>query len=196
MDDVHRSAPLEVTASLRASGEEFEAVVRFDLSGGLTAHDSGIPGFIVQLDAPPGVELIGERVLEFEALRDNEFLMEPWERLVEGEELVLPLRFSAPGKTLGINVVGYVATSPGEDDTFVRMRLELPLTEGATTHIGDSSQSSWGPLENERLGPPTLQIGDPMPAISLPRLASDEPWSTESLLGTSPFLLVTYRGHW
>lgn len=193
------SERVHVSATLREAGVVHEAVVTLSLDEGVSARDSGIPGFIVQLDVPDGVELIGERVLTFEALRDNEFLMEPWERLVEEAELVVPLRLSpdaSAGATLGINVVGYLSSATGEDDAFLRRRLELPLEPGATATTGDPRRTTWGPFGGELAAPAPLAIGDPMPPITLPRLGSDAPGSTAPLLGSTSFLLVTYRGHW
>lgn len=193
---------LQVHARLESShaeGAPAQAVIELEPAPGVSTQSSGIPGCIVQLDTPPGVELLGERVLDFEALRDNEFLMEPWERLMDENHLTVPLRLTtdlAPNATLGINVVGYVATSPGEDDAFFRQRWELPLKAGATALRGDGTQTSWGPFGKETDAPAPLTIGEPVPAFRLPRLGSDRPWSSDEVLGSQPALIVTYRGHW
>ena len=193
---------LEVTASMRdanADRTQRQAVIKVVPPPGHSLSDSGIPGWIVQLDVPDCVTLTGKRVLRFEELRDNEFLMEPWERLSEEPELVISLRVDAdaePAATLGINVLSYIAAAPGTDDHFVRRRLELPLHANATARPGNAEDTRWGPFGAESEQPSPLAINDTMPALNLPRLGSSERWSSEGLFGTKATLLVTYRGHW
>ncbi|MEM8710299.1 MAG: hypothetical protein AAGG01_05065 [Planctomycetota bacterium] len=200
--DPTSEGPVQVLARLEdrpVTDGPARAVIELQLAPGVSAQSSGIPGCIVQLDPPPGVELLGERVLEFEALRDNEFLMEPWERLMDKNRLTVPLRLAAdlaPDATLGINVIGYVASSPGKDDAFFRQRLELPLLADSTAFRGDPTQTSWGPFGAEIDTPGPLTIGESIPAFRLPRLGADRPWSSAEVIGTQPALIVTYRGHW
>lgn len=177
--------PLEVGATLTAR-------VEIALDEGVSATDSGMPGFILQLDPPAGVELAGKRVTEYADLAKNEFLMEPWERLVKSESVDVEFTLDelpAEGATLGLVLVGYVASRPGVDDSFLRRRLELPLVPGAEARPGDDADSSWGPVED------LLKIGDRAPAFDLPLLEEGRYDLAESL-GTSPLIVSTYRAFW
>ena len=173
-------------------GPTLTATIVIELAEGVTATDSGIPGFILQLDPPQGVELSGKRITEFRQLSRNEFLMEPWERLVE--ETPLEVQFTlteVPSKeaTLGIILVGYVASDPGKNDAFLRRRLELPIVSGAPARKGDDLDSSWGPDET------LLTIGSKAPAFQSPLLQGGQ-LDLADQLGTRPLLFTTYRAHW
>lgn len=173
-------------------GPTLTVTVSIDLAEGVSATDSGIPGFILQLDPPQGLELSGKRITEFKQLSRNEFLMEPWERLVK--EATVEVQFTltekpAKGATLGLILVGYVAREPGEDDAFLRRRLELPLVAGAKARKGDELDSSWGPDKA------LLTIGDKAPSFELPVLQGGE-IELANELDAGPLLLTTYRAHW
>jgi len=179
-------------AAAIAVGPTLTATVSIELAEGVSATDSGIPGFILQLDPPQGLELSGKRITEFKQLSRNEFLMEPWERLVKEASVEVQFTLTempAKGATLGLILVGYVASEPGKDDAFLRRRLELPLVAGASARTGDPLDSSWGPDKA------LLTIGDKAPSFELPVLQGGEIELAHELDG-GPMLLTTYRAHW
>lgn len=183
-----------------------QATLSIELEEGLSGTDAGIPGFIVQLDPPAGLELVGEPVVKFEDLRDNEFLMEPWERIVEAGESRIEFKVTpemAASATLGINVIGYVASDRGPEkggkEVFLRRRFELDLRGGAMAVLGDPMDSSWGPFESLPKEQQPLIIGDKAPDFVGPTLTArgvGEDASLAAINGNGPLVLATYRGHW
>ncbi|MHC4846311.1 MAG: hypothetical protein ACYTCU_09130, partial [Planctomycetota bacterium] len=167
---------LRVTASLTAPtlvvGQQYEAVLRMELGDGWSASQAGIPSAILQIDAPASIDLVGKKLTTYDQLKRNEFLEEPWERLMDSNEQ--RVRFTllsepAEGETIGLNVVAYLAsTQPREDDSepelvFVRRRVDLPIAPGAKAETATASRrSDWGVNG-------TLQIGDKAEAFELPR---------------------------
>ena len=96
----------------------------------------------------------------------------------------------APEDTIGINVVGYlgqVGTDSRQDSSFVRRRLELPLTAGARVASDGSTaqRSSWG---EDR----TLQIGDRFPEAALVD-NTGAPVQLSEWLGKRDVLVTLYR---
>ena len=215
-DHVHIEAHLGATRVQPAAedtalriGEAGVATVRIQLAAGLSASDSGVPDFIVQIDPPKGVTLTGDRVLSFEAQRDNEFLMEPWERLATDGKLDIPFEVTGPlpkGATLDMNVVGYVRSKISGDEAFVRRRLELALVPESEAEGRATTHSDWGPFDDDRESaveePRPLGIGDLAPTFTLPlagaspQIGANGTFSLDSILGKRPFVLATYRGHW
>jgi peroxiredoxin len=190
LDDVTVTA--QITGATLEVGAEASFDVRIQLPAGVVADRSGIPGFIVQLDVPNCVTLLGKQVTSARDLARNEFLMEPWERLVKGTEVRIPFVLTEPAAqrdTLGVTVIGYVASAPGDDDAFLRRRLELPLTGGGVAVPGDATNSRWGPDRQ------LLQIGDRAPGFRLPTLAGGELDLAEHL-GRGNLVVTTYRAHW
>ena len=187
-----------------------QATLSIELEEGLSGTDAGIPVFIVLLDPPAGLELVGQPVVKFEDLRDNEFLMEPWERIVEAGESRIEFKVTpemAASATLGINVIGYLASQKesqkgsqkGGDQAFLRRRFELEIRGGATAVLGDPMDSSWGPFESLPEEKRPLVIGDKAPDFVGPTLTAKgvgEDASLAAIKGNGPRVLATYRGHW
>ncbi len=205
MTDRINSVADQVSIAIRIAASPTDAMpesasLRVQLTKGASSSASGIPGFIVQLDPPPGLRLLGKPVVEFEELRDNEFLMEPWERLVT-EELT-EIGFAVedgfdPESTLGIIVVGYVAN--GDKEAFLRRRYELKIAQGAAATLGDATDSSWGPFDELAADKRPLLIGDKAPGFTAPKLEADgslEGSSLKEATQASPLVIATYRGHW
>ena len=172
-------------------GEEHAIVLDVDWAGA-SAGKSGVPAPILQIDVPPSVKLVGEELTTYDQLKRNEFLMEPWERLVD--ELPATIRFrlvAEPGadETIGLVVLAYVSTEPGVDDAFLRRRVELPVQGGAVARPGDDTDSSWGP--DERL----WKIGDRVEPFDLPR-ADGTRLDLAQRLGAGNVIVTTYRAHW
>lgn len=195
---------LTIEASVeRRPAHSIRIHVSIRAAGARRADGSGLPGFIVQVDPPAGVQLTGKQVTSFEDLRGNEFLMEPWERLAETGDVTIDATMSGDvdaTATVGIIVTGYLASLPGEDDVFVRQRLEVRPSDGAISRPGDSSDSTWGPAQgqidaDDGAPNPVLAIGDRAATFILPALAGGN-CDVGALIGREPFVLVTYRGFW
>lgn len=183
------------------------ATLTIQVGDGVSGSESGIPGFIVQLDPPKGLRLLGDPIIEFKELHANQFLMEPWERLVTEEETKIGFAVEGgfdPSSTLGISVIGYVAEEARTDETprkeaFLRRRFELKIEHGAVAQPGDASDSSWGPPERWPVGERPLFLGDKAPSFVGPSLNADGSLgqgSLETSLSAGPVLVAFYRGHW
>jgi len=170
-------------------GAEARIVIELD-AGEASAAGAGIPAPILQLDLPPSVELEGRVLKTYAELARNEFLQEPFERLLT--ELPAEIRFTlkalpAEKETIGINVIGYLKTESG--DAFLRRRLELPLRAGATAKTVSPQSSTWS--TDEKL----LDIGDRAALFDLPR-ADGSRVRLEQYLGDKTVIVTTYRAHW
>jgi hypothetical protein len=174
-----------------AVGAEHEIVLEIAWAGA-SAGKSGVPAPILQIDLPPSVELVGEALTTFDQLKRNEFLMEPWERLVDELPATIGFRLVAePGadETIGLVVLAYVSTEPGVDDAFLRRRLELPVKGGAVARPGNDADSSWGPDDT------LYVIGDRVEPFDLPR-ADGSRLDLSQRLGAGNVIVTTYRAHW
>ena len=173
-------------------GEQYDLVVGYSLPEGASAAGAGPPAPFLQIDLPPSIELVGEVISEYRELTENEFLLKPFERLLEEPETAVPFRVvaePAEGETIGLNVVGYVRPADGESHGFLRRRLELPVTGGAEAIEGDPTDSSWG--VDEKL----LQIGDRAAPFELPD-PEGRAFPSSEILGRAPALIATYRAFW
>lgn len=181
-----------------APGVDLQLVLDVTLPDGQAIAAAGIPGLIVQLDVPRGVVLGGEHVSGYRDLARNEFLLEPFERLVSELPASIPFTLDAPpaeGATIGINVIGYIAP---EDESaghptaasFLRRRLELPLTARAVAREGDARDTSWS------CAPELLNVGDRAPDFALPRRDGRTLRLTDLLEQGKNVIVTTYRAHW
>lgn len=186
-------AAVRVSATLKAestaAGASGRIVIELD-AGPASTSEAGIPAPILQLDVPPSVKLDGREITDLKELARNEFLQEPYERLLKELPAEVTFTFaSAPaaGETIGINVVGYLKTEAG--DAFLRRRLELPLTPGAEARAAEATTSTWG--KDEAL----LNIGQRAALFDLPR-ADGSRVALEQFLGSKNVIITTYRAHW
>ena len=184
-----------VTATLVADklevGNDYEIAIEVKLKDGWSASDSGIPKPMLQIDVPKCVKLSGEVLKGFRALSRNEFLQEPYERLItEGKSTVKFKLARKPGAKdrIALNVMAYVSDDPGNNAYFVRRRLELPLEPGAVAEAGDAAKSDWGKQK-------VLQIGDKAKVFSLPQ-ADGKKIKLRTYLGKKNILITTYRAYW
>lgn len=192
VDDERVRISARLESESLAPGTEAAFVLTLELAEGVSGSDSGVPAPLIQLDVPPSVKLEGEVSSSYRALSRNEFLVEPFERLMPEPEARIAFELvgePAAGDTIGISVVGYFATEPGEDDFFVRRRLELPLVAGAEASPGSAADSSWSAVED------VLQIGDELPSLVLSRADGTEHELT-ALAGDGPMIVTTYRAFW
>lgn len=198
VDDPDPQPLLRVSASLTAPvlevGQQYEVVLRMEVADGWSAGRAGVPGAILQVDAPASIDLVGKKLTTYDQLKRNEFLEEPWERLMESAEQ--RVRFTllsepAEGETIGLNVVAYLAEEKEEGGAlrFARRRVELPIAAGARAETTTPSRNSrWGVNG-------TLQIGDKAEPFALPR-ADGSVLDLGERVGTSPLLVMTYRAFW
>lgn len=187
--------PVTVRAELLpgelAVGRTAEVLVSIELAEGVSLAAAGMPGPLLQLDVPPSVRLAGPVLETYAELSRNEFVQEPFERVLR--ELPARVAFElvgepAPDETLGLNLVGYARLADGRA-VFVRRRLELPLEAGAAALEVPAARSDWG------ADPALLQLGDRAPDVALPRADGSE-LRLSSLMGEGRLLVVTYRAHW
>ena len=194
---------VQVQASLSVPALEVGGTYSFEvyveLPEGVAASESGVPAPFLQLDVPPSVKLTEPALTSYRELAKNEFLQEPYERLVRESPVRIPFELvSEPeeGETIGMNVLAYVRpggdeTAGGEADYFLRRRIELPVAARAQSRAGDPGTSTWG--TDERL----LQIGQKATSFTLPQGPGDEPVvALDDLLGKKNIIVTTYRAHW
>lgn len=173
-------------------GESTSFHVSLTLPGAADASGAGVPAPILQLDLPPSVRLLGEYKRSYRDLARNEFLAEPFERLMKSREVTIPFELVAEpseGASIGVSVVGYLSATEETPARFFRRRVELPVTAGAEGTPGNHRDSSWG--EDEA----TLDIGDTVPPIALP-VASGGEVDLGAYLGKQKIILTTYRAYW
>lgn len=171
--------PLEV-------GREYRIPLTFTVHDGWSVSEAGLPGAILQIDVPEGVELVEA---SSDAKARKSFLEAPFERMLEaGEnEIAFTLKaMPAEGAALSFNVLGYC--SQGEKTEFLRQRYRLPLRPGASLAKAEASPSTWG--DGER-----LQLGDTLPGYELPQ-ADGTVVKLADYVGKSNIVITTYRAFW
>lgn len=189
---------VRVAASLPAQSLEvpgrYSFVVEVELPEGASSvatgwkTDPAAP--FLQIDVPSSVRLVGEPLTTYRELAANEFVAEPFERLLR--ELPAQVEFeliAAPGadEVIGLNLIGYVRSE--EEEWFMRRRLELPVRANAVAEEVSATNSSWSC--DERL----LQIGDDAAPFVLPQGDGTE-LALADLIGEKNIIVTTYRAHW
>jgi len=189
--------PVTIRASIPADAaleEDAEATfsIEIELAEGWAATAGTLDKPIVQIQVPDSCSLDGRYLSSHADLAKNEFIQQPFERLVALDEPT-PVPFTvdaAPGESdaFRINVIFYA--SPGEDSAteLVRARVELPVRAGAIARSIASVPATWG--EGEEYGP-----GDLVEGFTLARgdgtSLDISPWLGEKLV-----LVTTYRAYW
>jgi len=172
-------------------GGEYEIVLSAASKEGYSTTEAGIPGVILQIDVPPSVRLSGQVLKSHEELKRNEFLREPFERLLKETPARIGFKLikrPQVDEAIGLNLLAYVGPSTGDGGWFVRQRLMLPLTPNAEARIVPNTESSWGQQK-------TLRIGATAAAFSLPR-ADGSKVSLDQYRGEKNVVVMTYRAHW
>jgi hypothetical protein len=172
-------------------GSEMAFMVDLHFPDELNASKAGAPAPFLQLDVPSSVRLGGRRLSTYDELAKNEFLMEPYERLLEEPVTAIPFELvSKPskGEVIGINLVAYVRSGEGRA-FFLRRRFELALEPGAEATEVAPDVSSWGPDGQ------LLQIGSKAPGLVLPDAGGGEV-ALDDYLGEKNLIVTTYRAHW
>jgi len=166
------------------AGAAHTFTVEFAPAEGASASDAGMSHPFLQLDVPAGVTLTEEPTNE-------QFISVPYERLMQARSVEIPFVVDdtlAEGATIGLVLTAYLSGDDGSH--FLRRRLELPVTGGASAREGDANDSSWGPDEQ------LLNIGDTVTGFTLPVADGVEPFDLGTIVGKRPLFLTTYRAHW
>jgi hypothetical protein len=183
-----------VASELRV-GEEYDIVVNLaipeDLEIPAGERMKHLP--MLQIDVPPSVELSGKVLSTHQELARNEFLMEPYERLITKD--VSHVKFKVVKKpeaseTIGLVVTAFLSSIDGNRSFFLRRRLALPLKPNAVAGTALAENSQWG-IDKE-----LLNIGDSAPGFSLPRVNGSGNVTIGSFLGKKNIIVTTYRASW
>ena len=186
--DVQTSAFID--ADELVVGERYEIFLRVKLPENVLASEAGAPAPFLQLDVPPSVRLEGRYLETHDELARNEFLAEPYERLLQDELTKIPFTLVAepkPDERIGLNVVAYL-TAPDQAPSFFRTRLEQPVAAGDAERA-TKKRSTWG------VDPDLWQIGDRVRAVSLPD-AAGQSVDLGQWIGDKNVIVTTYRAYW
>ncbi len=186
---------LEVSARIPGEhlvvGKEYEIELDVSFAPGLSASNSGVPAPILQIGVPASAELTGKVLATYQEQARNEFLQEPFERLLAETPARIGftlLRTPKPDDHFSLTILAYVSADPDREVRFVRRRLVQPLVAGAHAEKAPSIPSDWG---REDL----LQLGDRADLFELPR-ADGSRVALKDLIGTKNVVVVTYRAYW
>jgi len=187
------SASIDAKQLRRTS--EYDITLNIELAEGWTATDSGIPNPILQIQVPDSAKLSGKVLDSYKALSRNEFLMEPFERLIAPGSTKIPFKVRKSIKksaktsdSFGLSVIAYLKSPDDGKSYLVRRRIELPVTPTAIAVAGDAANSTWGVQD-------TLHIGDKADDFSLPH-ADGSTVTLSQFLGEKNVIVTTYRAHW
>jgi len=188
--------PLRTAASMTrvpmAVGGEYTFTVEIDLDESWSASGAGVPSPLLQIDVPPSIELEGRVLDTYREQANNEFIVTPFERAVEVGATEIGFRLvgePAPGETIGLSVVAYLADGEGGAE-FLRQRIELPVEAGAAADGALwPDRSTWSALDD------VLDIGDPLRDVALLR-ADGSTLRLSDLTGEGPLIITTYRAFW
>ncbi len=181
-----------ITSETLEVGGEYELEIFVDLPEAANASKSGAPAPFLQIDVPPSIELGGRYLRTYQELSQNEFLQEPYERLLEENPARIPFKVVAQpgeGERIGLNILAYVKPGGEKRDFFLRRRFELPVEAGVDAEEVAAENSGWGVDEE------LLQIGDPAVDFELPR-ADGTKLKLSDYLGKSNVIVTTYRAFW
>ena len=176
-------------------GEEYQIAFRLTIPENLEvpAGDRMKHLPILQLDVPPSVELVGKTLSTHRELARNEFLMEPYERVIRDENTRIRFRLvKKPNEdeSIGLIVTAFLTSTEEGRSFFLRRRLALPMKPNAKAEPASSQNSRWG--VDDKL----LQIGDKAPEFDLPKVDGSGNVSLGTLLGKKNIVVTTYRASW
>ncbi len=173
-------------------GQETSIALHLEIPEAWSASDAGIPKAFLQIQVPDSIELSGRKLTTYRELARNEFLEEPLERLIDPGDSSIGFtleREPSESDVIAINVLAYVAGVEEDEQYFIRRRIELPISAGATARSAVQAEvSNWG--DNG-----SLQIGDKAAAYSLPRADGGLVDLGEALSETN-VIVTTYRAYW
>jgi len=179
-----------LTADALEVGGEYEFVVDVEIAEGVSTSEAGVPAPILQIKVPKSVKLLGKELTTYKELSKNEFLEEPYERLLK--ELPATVKFKVVRRPkskdhFSMNVLAYLAGG-SKGSGFFRRRLELAVSPGATATMADPTETDWGKTK-------TLQIGDKAKKFRLTG-ADGETVSLKDFKGKKNVIVTTYRAFW
>ncbi|MFQ5489795.1 MAG: hypothetical protein ACE5GE_03640 [Phycisphaerae bacterium] len=186
---------IEVSARIETDqlevGTNFDIELTLETKSGFSATAAGLPAPILQIDLPNCVKLEGHEITDYRQLARNEFLHEPYERLVNDSPLIIPCKLlEKPQRKdhIALNILAYVSPGAGDQAHFVRQRHLLRVKPRAKARQRKAVNSDWGALD-------VLQIGDTAPTFTLQSLTGSEV-SLDSYLGKKNIIVTTYRAFW
>lgn len=201
MVGVAAAAPVESLLTARAAmpeapltvGEDHEFTLTIEGDPSWSPSGAGVPDPLVQIKVPPSVELTGRVLDSYREQAQNEFIVEPFERLATVGENAIGFRLvgePGEGETIGVSIIAYLSSEDGSDARFLRKRLELPVRAGATAEaVAWAEDSSWSSLDD------VLDIGDRYFDVSLPD-AEGNTVTLSQLVGDGSLIVTTYRAFW
>ena len=172
-------------------GQVYEIVLDLQFADGYSGSRAGVPAPILQIGVPDCVQLTGQVLKTYKEQSSNEFLQEPFERLIKATPARIGftlVKTPASDDRIALNVLAYVAGKTAEDAMFLRRRLLLPVSARAKAESVAPTSSAWG-TDN------VLQIGDKADDFTLPR-ASGQKVSLSRYAGKKNVIVTTYRAHW
>ena len=182
-----------LTADALEVGGEYEFVISADFGDHLSPSAAGIPAPILQIAVPKSVKLLGKELKTYDELAKNEFLEEPYERLLK--DLPATIKFKLVRKPkrddhFSLNFLAYIAgdSSDSGGAGFLRRRLTLPVAPRATSSVADPSRSDWGKTK-------TLQIGDKAKSFKLTD-SEGKKVRLADYKGEKNVIVTTYRAFW
>lgn len=171
--------------------ESYAIMLHVELGEGLSVSQAGVPKMLVQLDIPKGLKLLGKEYKSQAELAKNEYLEEPYERLIEPGDSEITFKLTRQPKSnaeIGINLVAYASVNGGDDAHFIRRTLGLPVKGGAVGAVPSNPSSKWGRNKTHR-------IGDKAAGFVLPS-ADGKKVSLKKYRGKKNVIVTTYRAHW
>ncbi len=189
-DDVVKM-DMRLDSADRTVGESMRMFVSVDLKDGWSSNTGKVPSFILQVDPPECVEMLGTRLESVKELSRNGFLRPPEEKMMEGRETSFEFNLTkAPGASdhFAVNLIGYVTDENESDVWFIRRRMSLAFAQDAKAKAIDESPSSWG-IGNE------LELGDKAVSFELPQ-ADGSKVDLKKYLGKKNIIVTTYRAFW
>ena len=135
--------------------------------------------------------LEGKVLTEYRDLAKNEFVREPFERMIDPGKTEIGFTLLSepePGDYLSLNVIAYIKSEAGDDNYYIRRRLDLALQPGAKAKETDATDTAWGSHD-------TLVVGDKADDFTLPQYGGTS-ISLADYRGKKNVIITTYRAHW
>lgn len=186
---------VQIAASLAADeltvGQTYQIDLSLKLAAGWSASKSGIPQAFLQIDVPDSVKLEGKVLTEFRELANNEYVREPFERMIDPGQTEIGFTLISepePGDSLSLNIIAYIKSEDGDANYYIRRRLDLPLQPGAKAKEADATDTAWGSHD-------TLVVGEKADDFTLPQIGGSS-ISLADYRGKKNVIITTYRAHW
>lgn len=186
---------VQIAATLEADeltvGQTYHIDLKLELAAGWTASESGIPKVFLQIDVPDSVTLAGKVLTGYQELSKNEFVREPFERMIEPGRIEIEFTLTSEpkaGETLSLNIIAYIKSEDGDDNYYIRRRFDLALQAGARAKEVDATDTAWGSHD-------TLVVGEKADDFTLPQYGGSS-ISLADYRGKKNVIITTYRAHW